>query len=387
MADHGANNQATLLAIAATHLGTAVTADAGLVLHDHDGHIVSANKAAETILGLSFDQMNGRTSADPRWAVIDAGGLFVPPERRPARLVLRTGRPVLDYVVGVHRPSVDATAEHLWISVTGRPLRDTATGAVTGVIAAFTVLAGPEGELLRLTESERRFRWIAQNANDMVAVLAPDATHLWVSPSCQAMTGYTPDQLVGRTFYEFLPPADAAAARDAVEAMNTRESPRLHLTGRFRHASGRLLWVESVAQPAFTADDEPGLIRVATRDVTPRITAEIARDEAQAKLRDSERRYRWIAENAGDMVAVLSPDATHLWVSPSCLALTGYRPGELLGRKVWEFLHPADVAAAGTVVTTVNAVGSRPQKLTCRFRHKDGHYVLGRECRARGRRR
>lgn len=375
MTNHATKARGDLLALAREHLGLEETTDVGLMLHERDGRVVAANTAAGAILGLSSDELEGRKAADPRWAAIDAGGLFVPTQRRPVVHSLKTGLPVRDYVLGVHRPSLDATAERVWISGSCQPIFEPGGQTPSWAISAFSVIGGAEGQLLRLTESERRYRWIAQNANDMVAVLAPDLTHLWVSPSCLALTGYTPDEMIGRRLSEFVHASDLTIVRAAVKSMQAKSTPRLDLTFRLRCAGGRVLWVESVGQSASATDEESGLIRLATRDVTPRIAAENARDEALAELRVSERRYKWIAENASDMVVVLGPDATHLWVSPSSFALTGYTPEELVGRTIWEFLHPSDIPAAGAVVGVVTAGNTDQQKLICRFKHKDGHFL------------
>lgn len=375
MGEHVTAAGVDLISLAREHLGLEVTTDVAIMLHDTEGRTVVANAAATTILGLSIEELGGRRAADPRWAVIDAGGLFVPTRRRPVIQALRTGEPVRDYVVGVHRPTVDATAERVWITGSCQPIFEPGSPTPSSAISAFWVVGGVDGQLLRLTESERLYRWIAQNANDMVAVLAPDTSHLWVSPSCRTLTGYSPDEMIGRTLWEFVHPTDVTDARGAVESMQANRQRRLDMTFRLCRADGRTLWVESVGQSVPAADEESALIRLATRDVTPRIAAENARDEALAHLRESERRYKWIAENASDMVAVLSPDAVHLWVSPSCLAMTGYAPAEMVGQPIWEFLHPADVRAAGAVIAEAIAGGNAQQKLTTRFRHKDGHYL------------
>jgi PAS domain-containing protein len=52
----------------------------GVVFQDADGKIVSANPAAERILGLSLDQLQGRTSVDPRWRAIHEDGSDFPGE-------------------------------------------------------------------------------------------------------------------------------------------------------------------------------------------------------------------------------------------------------------------------------------------------------------------
>src|SRR5512137_2426730 len=56
----------------------------GVVYQDAEGRITSANPAAERILGLALDQMQGRTSLDPRWKAIHADGSDFPGETHPA---------------------------------------------------------------------------------------------------------------------------------------------------------------------------------------------------------------------------------------------------------------------------------------------------------------
>ena len=63
----------------------------GVVYQDNNGLIISANPAAEEILGLSFDQMQGRTSTDPRWKSIHEDGSNFPGESHPAMVALKTG--------------------------------------------------------------------------------------------------------------------------------------------------------------------------------------------------------------------------------------------------------------------------------------------------------
>uniref|UniRef100_A0A7C4RRK6 PAS domain S-box protein n=1 Tax=Desulfatirhabdium butyrativorans TaxID=340467 RepID=A0A7C4RRK6_9BACT len=90
----------------------------GVVYQDRDGHIIDANPAAERILGLSIDQMKGRTSMDPRWKAVREDGTPLPGELHPAMVALRTGKPVLGYVMGVYSPKFDG---HRWILVNATP--------------------------------------------------------------------------------------------------------------------------------------------------------------------------------------------------------------------------------------------------------------------------
>jgi len=91
----------------------------GVVYQDSEGSIISANPAAERILGLSLDQMKGRTSVDPSWKSLREDGSEFPGEEHPAMVALRTSEPVMNTTMGVFNPVDDS---HKWISVTAIPL-------------------------------------------------------------------------------------------------------------------------------------------------------------------------------------------------------------------------------------------------------------------------
>lgn len=91
----------------------------GLVVQEAGGAIVLANPAAERILGLSAEQLSGRTSLDPRWRAVRGNGAPFPGDEHPAMVTLRTGAPTSNVLMGVYRPSGDL----VWISVNTRLLR------------------------------------------------------------------------------------------------------------------------------------------------------------------------------------------------------------------------------------------------------------------------
>lgn len=83
-----------------------------------DGGIVAANPAAQRILGLSLDQLQGRTSADPRWRCLREDGSELPAEEHPAMVALRSGKPVLGALMAVSHP---AEKDHRWILIDAVP--------------------------------------------------------------------------------------------------------------------------------------------------------------------------------------------------------------------------------------------------------------------------
>lgn len=120
----------------------------GVVFHDADGHILFCNDSAERILGLTADQMAGRTSLDPRWAALREDGSPFPGEEHPAMVTLRTGEPCSDVIMGVAKPNGSLT----WISINTRPA--TVAGAA-GVVATFADVTARHALEARLREHDR----------------------------------------------------------------------------------------------------------------------------------------------------------------------------------------------------------------------------------------
>ncbi len=103
----------------------------GLVLQDVDGHIVECNAAATEILGLSYDEILGRTSRDIDWGAVREDGTDFPGAEHPAMLALDTGEPVRNVVMGVDAPR----ALRRWIVIDAFPVRR--AGEIIGVMTSF----------------------------------------------------------------------------------------------------------------------------------------------------------------------------------------------------------------------------------------------------------
>ena len=90
----------------------------GVVVQDSNGQIISANSSAARVLGLSMDQLLGRTSFDPRWRAVREDGTPFPGEDHPVSIALRDGVAVSNVLMGVHHSDADMA----WISINARPL-------------------------------------------------------------------------------------------------------------------------------------------------------------------------------------------------------------------------------------------------------------------------
>ena len=97
------------------------------------------------------------------------------------------------------------------------------------------------------------------------------------------------------------------------------------------------------------------------------------RARLMTRVRESEQRYRMLADYSHDVVVRMRADGQRLYVSPSARDILGWEPEELL-QPSERLVHPDDLAVQRQTIAAVVTSG-QPVTAIYRMRHKDGHYV------------
>jgi len=147
----------------------------GVAVHSPDGGIVQANPAAARILGLTEDQLLGRTPVDPRWRAIHRDGRPFPGEDHPSSITLRHGVTVRDVTLGILRPD----DERRWLIVNSSPISFPGVDG-SGAVVTFTDVTDMlalndqlQGSLMDLvTASTERASMLSAVSHDLRAPLA-----------------------------------------------------------------------------------------------------------------------------------------------------------------------------------------------------------------------
>jgi len=94
-----------------------------------------------------------------------------------------------------------------------------------------------------------------------------------------------------------------------------------------------------------------------------------------AMIRDSEARYRTLADHAYDMLWRVSADATFTYVSPSITKLMGYTPDEMVGTNAFDYFHPDDIERVRSKHAALSPDSPEFEDVH-RYRRKDGSYIV-----------
>jgi two-component system cell cycle sensor histidine kinase/response regulator CckA len=100
------------------------------------------------------------------------------------------------------------------------------------------------------------------------------------------------------------------------------------------------------------------------------------RRQAVEALRKSEERYRLLVENAADLITVIDMDGRVTFASPSVERVLGYRPEEITGHRVMDFVHGDDAGVVETAIAEAMKEGAPITMNDLRIRHRDGSWRI-----------
>lgn len=193
----------------------------GITLQDASSTILASNTSAATILGLSPEQMMGRSSLDPQWQAIHEDGSLFPGEQHPAVVTLRTGEPYRNVIMGIRKPDKRLT----WISVNSQPLFRPNESLPYAVVTSFFDITEQKQVKDSLKKSEAELQALFAAMTDIVLVRDAEGRCLRVvSTNTQQL--YKPiEEILGKTLHETFPSAQADVIlgyiRQALETQQT----------------------------------------------------------------------------------------------------------------------------------------------------------------------
>ena len=227
---------------------------------DTHGVFTYANPVASNMLGFEPDAPGivGRTYLD-----------FVRPDYHKQGIALYK-KQVVDRVPVTYWefPAITVDGRELWI---GQNVHiEQRNGWVTSLFAVARDITERKRAEIALRESEERHRFLAEHSMDMLTRRGPDGTILYASPVSFKLLGYTPQDLVGTSAFEYTHPEDLETVRGMTARLLGSGGVET-VTYRVRRRDGHYIWFETTSQGI--RDPKTGLVSeilCVSRDITER---------------------------------------------------------------------------------------------------------------------
>ncbi len=380
----------------------------GILVMEGQGEIRFVNQAALNLLGLSGSQLLGHTPVDPDWHIIQENGKpfqlklqSVPVRAKHTLMLLISRQAVRNLVLGVYRstmnecPSGSLKGERIWLSVNTYPQLGL-DGSVKRIICTLSDVTNLKVEA-RLTKLHECFLNLGsdpdENINRLTALAGELLGGTWALYNRRhqdllwsvGQWKTPPDYLhVGEPKNYICNEVIESGSNQVFVVQNLTNTSYAHCNpyivpyqletyvGQAVKCEGEYVGALSVVYqnlfvPSQADKQLLGIIAAA-------IGVEEERKREAAVWAKNEAKWRSLIQTSSNLIAILEADGTIKYASPAIRGVLGYKPKELIGKNIFEFLHPNDSSEAKNNFQNALNHPTIDLSLEFRFRHKDGSW-------------
>ena len=291
----------------------------GLSIQDMDYNIIYQNESMRIISGDHLGEKCYR-AYEGKEGVCDGC---------PVEKAFRDGKPHTS-----ERRGVTASGEVTFLENTANPIRD-AGGRIVSCLEIVRDINERKQAEQALLESEERFRSIVENSQAGIMIMDDAYRFIYVNPQLCQMSGYSPNELIGQDFRQFLDEESRQLVADRYIRRQRGEEipPRYEFNIVPKDGQKRRVEISSAI-----IKDSAGRVKTVAQilDITERKQAEEA-------LRQSREQLRKMFESVTDGISVIDLNSVIIETNRRTVEMHGFASkDELLGRSAFELVAPCD---------------------------------------------
>ncbi len=336
----------------------------GIFITDELGNIKFVSPSVTPILGYEEDEALGHTCFD----------YVHPDDIELARQSFETERMEETRVEFISIRVRKKNGEWLWCIVRGHNLLD--NPYIKGMVINFYNDTFRKKTEKALKESEARFRYQATILNNVTDVIVTtDKARVVTSWNhvIEKLTGITADEAIGRAYRIVVKTDYSPYTSEQVLEIVEREGIWRGEASFIGVDGERKMLLHTISMLYDEEGNKIGLLGVG-KEITER-------KKAQARLQESELFYRNMITYSLDGIVLTDQLGSIRYCSPSIAKISGYETAQLLGKKIFNYVHPDDIHAAFSAFDLEMRKESQLNYISLRLLHADGEWVW---CTVRG---
>ncbi|MFH1259818.1 MAG: PAS domain-containing protein [Elusimicrobiota bacterium] len=299
-------------------------ANVPIIVWDPQFKITRFNHAFEVLTGRSADEVVGKSIRI----------LF------PADKVERSMELIRDTLGGERWESVEINILHLngivwtvlWNSAT---LFDLDGKTPIATIAQGQDITKHKKAREALRKSEERFKALAENISDWIWEVDENSVFTYSNPKIRELLGYEPNELIGKTLFDLMPPEEAKRVAAEFESLTKGYRAFKSLENANRHKDGRILVLETSGVPIVDNNGEFRGYRGINREITER-------KKAEREIKQSAEEWQRTFDSIADLIFLQDKDFTITRVNKAFAEALKSKPEDIVGKKCYELLHKMD---------------------------------------------
>lgn len=328
-----------------------------VVIHDDKNSIILFNRKTELLLGLTKEQLLGKTSFDSIWKVIKEDGTDFKPEEHPAVITNKTGEPCHNVIMGVKRSDNSI----IWLSVYSRLFLN--QNQKTIIVTFYDVSQIIELNK-KIEKNNKELDLIVTSLDDVVLEIKSDTiVNGWMSERVKIF----PDikNVIGKSINEVFPVQCVVKFKEGIEkALKNNDYEFIECEDPFNTKQNE--WYNVKIFPLKGKED---LISLTITDISQKKKMEV-------KLKEIESRWKFALEGSGDGIWDWNPQTNEVFYSNKTREMLGYTNDEMPNDiNIWrEIIHPDDVKYAADCIMAYIEGKTENYLSEIRLRCKNGKY-------------
>ncbi len=209
---------------------------------------------------------------------------------------------------------------------------------------------------------EDLFQVIFKNLDDLIIIINSDWRIEFINKSVLKKTlGYSKEDLIGYNIEKLFHPEDRVEITKKIKSLINDKN--INLEGRIKDKKGKWHWFNIYGERIFYTNIFIKAVFI-LKDIT----------QNKEKLKEAEKKYRLITENAYDLIGMFNEQLKFTYINEKThKRILGYKKEDLIGKRLWKFIHPDDFQRAYKIIK--NRLKKGLGRAEIRFKKKNGTYI------------